>query len=235
MKIEIWSDVMCPFCYIGKRNLENALSQFKDKNHLEIIWKSYQLDPTISETANITHEDYLMNKRGFSSEQVKGMLSNVTQMAKQAGLDYHLDKSQMVNSFKAHKFLQLAEEQHKGDQAEEVLFRSFFTDGENVSDDNVLITIGKEIGITEEDTKKALADEKYAKLVNDDIMEARNLGVTGVPFFVFDRKYAVSGAQPPQAFLQTLEKAFTEWRKQNPEVKLEIIQGESCSVDGECK
>lgn len=219
MKIEIWSDVMCPFCYIGKRNLETALSQFKDKEHIEVVWKSYQLDPTMPDTPYDNQEEYFIKKRGFSAEQIKGMHSNVTQMAKQAGLDYHLEKSVMVNSLKAHRFLQLAKEKNKGDEAEEVLFKSYFIDGGNVADEAVLIALGKEIGLTEEDVKASLTDDKYAYLVNSDIQEARAIGVTGVPFFVVNRKYAISGAQPPQAFLQTLEKSFTEWRKDNPETK----------------
>src|SRR5690606_20357320 len=103
MKIEIWSDVMCPFCYIGKRNFETALAQFPEKEHIEFVWKSFQLDPTIPEVANETKEEYLVKRKGMSIEQVKGMLENVTQSAKDAGLEYHLDKSIMVNSQKAHQ------------------------------------------------------------------------------------------------------------------------------------
>lgn len=105
MKIEIWSDVICPFCYIGKRNFEKALEEFADKDHVEVVWKSFQLDPSLPETASESYEEYLTKRKGMPSEQVKGMLTNVTEMAKQAGLEYHLDRSVIVNSQKAHLLL----------------------------------------------------------------------------------------------------------------------------------
>ncbi len=234
MKIEIWSDVMCPFCYIGKRNFETALEQFEDKNHIEVIWKSYQLDPSIPEVATDSYLDYLIKTKGMSAQQVNGMLENVTQSAKQAGLDYDFDKAVMVNSLNAHKFIQLAKTKGLGDEAEERLFLAFFTEGKNIADLETLIKFGKEIGLNENEAKNAFSDEKYAALVNQDILEARQIGVQGVPFFVLDRKYAVSGAQPSEAFLESLEKSFGKWRKLNPETKLEVTKGQSCTPDGLC-
>lgn len=234
MKIEIWSDVMCPFCYIGKRNFETALEQFEHKNELEVVWKSYQLDSRIPEAPKDSYQDYLVKNKGMSQEQVKGMLDNVTLSAKQVGLEYNFDKAVMVNSLNAHKFIQFAKTKGLGDQAEEKLFLAFFTEGKNIADIDTLVQIGKELELGEADVKAALNDEKYASLFNQDIQEARQLGVQGVPFFVLDRKYGVSGAQPPQAFLENLEVAFDEWRKLNPETKLEVTQGQSCSTDGIC-
>ncbi len=234
MKIEIWSDVMCPFCYIGKRNFETALAQFPEKEHIEVVWKSFQLDPTIPEVANETQEEYLVKRKGMSVEQVKGMLENVTQSAKQVGLDYHLDKSVVVNSQKAHQLIQFAKTKGLGDEAEERLFKAFFTEGKSIADIDTLTQLGKEIGLDEAELQTAFTDDKYAYLVKQDIQEARQIGVRGVPFFVIDRKYAVSGAQPAEAFLQNLEKAFPEWRKLNPESQLEITEGQSCTTDGKC-
>ena len=234
MKIEIWSDVMCPFCYIGKRNFEMALADFPDKDKIEVEWKSFQLDPTVPEVATESQEDYLVKRKGMSREQVKGMLANVTEMARQAGLEYHLDKSVMVNSQKAHQLIQFAKTKGLGDEMEEVLFRAFFTDGKNVADLETLKELGKEAGLDEKELESAFTDDQFKYKMNQDIQEARSIGVTGVPFFVFDRKYGVSGAQPPQAFLDTLSKSFTEWRKENPEIKLEMSQGQSCSTDGTC-
>lgn len=235
MKIEIWSDVMCPFCYIGKRNFETALEKFADKDHVEVIWKSFQLDPTLPEVAgDESQEDYLVKRKGMGKEQVQEMLTHVTQMAGQVGLDYKLDKSIMVNSRKAHQLIQFAKTRGLADEAEEQLFRAFFTDGKNIADIETLTQLGKDAGLDENELETAFTDEKYDELVNRDIQEARSLGVTGVPFFVFDRKYAVSGAQPAQAFSETLNKSFSEWRKSNPEVKLEVVQGQSCTTDGEC-
>lgn len=234
MKIEIWSDVMCPFCYIGKRNFETALEQFSNKNGIEVEWKSFQLDPSLPEVQDSNYTDYLMVSKGLGRPQVEGMLNNVTQMAKGVGLEYDFDRAVMVNSFKAHRVLQLAKMRGLGDAAEERLFRAFFTEGRNIADDDTLLELGKETGLNETEIRSSLSDERYSDMVKQDIQEARAIGVTGVPFFVFNRKYAVSGAQPPQAFLQTLEKAYAEWREANPEIKIEVTKGQSCSIDGVC-
>ncbi len=235
MKIEIWSDVMCPFCYIGKRNFETAMSQFSDKDHIDVVWKSFQLDSSIPEIANESYEDYLIKRKVMGRDQVSAMLQNVTNTAKQAGLDYQFDKSQMVNSHKAHQLIQFAKTKGLGDAAEERLFRAFFTEGKSIADIETLTQLGKEIGLDEQELQAAFSDTKYAQLVQDDIREAREIGVSGVPFFVIDRKYAVSGAQPSQAFLETLEKSFTEWRKLNPKSQFEVIEGQSCTTDGKCE
>lgn len=234
MKVEIWSDVMCPFCYIGKRNFETALEQFADKSHIEVLWKSYQLDPSLPDVVNESYEDYLVKVKGMGADQVKGMLDNVTQSAKQVGLEYNFDIALMVNSLSAHKLIQFAKTKDLGDQAEERLFLAFFTEGKNIADLATLTELGKEIGLDEAEVKAAFTDEKYAALVKQDIEEARQIGVQGVPFFVMDRKYAVSGAQPAEAFLENLEKAFAEWRELNPVTKLEITKGKSCTPDGLC-
>lgn len=234
MKVEIWSDVMCPFCYIGKRNFETALDKFGEKEHLEVVWKSFQLDPSLPETAGETYEEYLAKRKGMSREQVRDMFANVKETAKQAGLDYDFDKTVMVNSHKAHELIQFAKTRSLGNEAEEILFKAFFTEGRNIADTETLIRLGEEIGLDKAELQAALSEKKYADAVNQDIQEARKLGVNGVPFFVMDRKYAVSGAQPPEVFLETLEKAYAEWKKLNPGNFLEIKPGQSCSSDGQC-
>ena len=235
MKIEIWSDVMCPFCYIGKRNFEKALTQFAEKEKIEIVWKSFQLDASVPDIATESYEEYLVKRKGLSAEQVKGMLQNVTQMAREAGLDYHFDRSVIVNSLKAHRLIQFAKTRKLGDEAEERLFHAFFTEGKSIADIDTLTQLGVEIGLDATELQVAFTDERYAYQVNQDIQEARQIGVNGVPFFVFNRKYAISGAQPPQAFLETLRKSFDEWQKLNPQPKLNIQQGNSCSIDGVCE
>lgn len=234
MKIEIWSDVMCPFCYIGKRNFETALSQFEHKDAIEIEWKSYQLDPSLPEVAKESYRDYLVKIKGMSPEQVDGMTDNVTQMAKDVGLDYDFSKMVMVNSLKAHQLIQYAKTQNLGDEMEERLFHAFFTEGKNIADLPTLTALGKDISLDEAALQEAFTNKKYQDLMTQDIQEGQNIGVRGVPFFVFDRKYGVSGAQAPQAFLETLSKSFAEWREKNPEIKLEMTQGQSCDVDGTC-
>ena len=211
MKVEVWSDVMCPFCYIGKRNYEQALAQFDHKDKVEIVWKSFQLDPQIGFDGAITDVyQYLEEKKGISRDQLKKMHEQVTLMARNAGLEYHLDKTVMANSFRAHRVIQLAKEKGVGDKAEEQFFYANFTEGKNFDDEAVLLQLGKNIGLTEKDVMDALNLDKYATKVKGDIYEAKELGINGVPFFVFDRKFAVSGAQPPAMFLKALKQAYTE-------------------------
>ncbi|RZK10275.1 MAG: DsbA family oxidoreductase [Flavobacterium sp.] len=235
MKVEIWSDVMCPFCYIGKRNMEAALKEFPESEEIEIEWKSFQLDPNLPQTATDNHEEYLAKRKGFPVEQVKGMLQTVTNTAKQAGLDFHLEQSVIVNSFNAHRLIQFAKTKGLGDEAEERFFKAYFTEGKDMANLEILTALGSEIGLDEAELQEAFTNDQYAENVYQDIDEAKALGVTGVPFFVFDRKYAVSGAQPPQTFLQTFEKSFGEWKQKNPFIKLNTSKGESCDVDGNCE
>lgn len=233
MKIEIWSDVMCPFCYIGKRKLDTALAQFEDKDNIEVVWKSYQLDPSLQTQPDKTLED-MMTAKGFKLQQTRNMNGQATQMAKQVGLVYNLDKAIPANTFNAHRFIHFAKKDGKQNEAEEVLFRSYFTDGKNIDDYPTLIELGKEIGLDAVALKAALENGSFAEEVKADMEEARQVGVSGVPFFVVNRKYGMSGAQDTNVFLQTLRKAFAEWRKENPETKLEIIEGKVCTPEGKC-
>ena len=237
MKVEVWSDIMCPFCYIGKRNYEAALKQFADSNHIEIEWRSFQLDPTIPMQVGKKENvyQYLAERKGMSLEQSMQMHESVVQMARKAGLTYNFDKAVVANSFNAHRMIQLAKTKGLGDEAEERLFYAYFTEGKDFGDPKILAELGKDIGLTQEDVNQSQTSEAYALKVKQDIQEARNIGVTGVPFFVFNRKYAVSGAHPSTVFLQTLEKTYSEWRKDNPQIKLEVLDGPVCTPDGECK
>jgi len=211
MKIEIWSDIMCPFCYIGKRHFEAALKEFPHADSLQIEWKSFQLDPTIPKMEErVDVYQYLADKKGMSLEQSKSLHQNVIQMAKNAGLDYNFDIAVVGNSKDAHRLIQFAKTKGLGDQAEEALFKAYFTDGKNMADMKDLIEIGTSIGLDSVELTSILESDAFAYEMMQDIQEAQNIGVQGVPFFVFDRKYAVSGAQPVEAFLQTLEKSFAE-------------------------
>lgn len=237
MKVEVWSDIMCPFCYIGKRHYEAALKQFADSNRIEIVWKSFQLDPTIPknpENKNNVYK-YLADRKGMSEAQSRKMHDNVVEMAKQAGLNYNFDHAVVANSFDAHKMIQLAKTKGLGDAAEERLFRAYFIEGMDFGDAATLVKIGQEIGLQAAEIEAALVSEEYAKKVNADVAEAAQLGIQGVPFFVFNRKYAVSGAQPTEAFLQTLQKSFAEWEKANPKSAFEVLEGPVCKPDGKCE
>ena len=234
MKVEIWSDVMCPFCYIGKRKFERALAQFPYGDKVQLIWKSFQLAPELKTQPEKSIHQFLSEHKGISIQQAKGMNDHVTQVARQVDLIYNFDRSVVANSFNAHRFTHFAKQYNRQNEAEEILFRSYFTDGKNIDDYQTLVALGKEIGLDAEALMAALENGSYADDVRADINEAVQLGVRGVPFFVFNRKYAVSGAQEINAFLGTLQKVFDEWRKANPEIKLVVMEGQSCKTEGEC-
>jgi predicted DsbA family dithiol-disulfide isomerase len=232
MKIEIWSDVMCPFCYIGKRRFEAALQQFPHKDEVEIEWKSFQLNPGLVTDTTMSSAQHLADKKGISIDHAYHMHNQVTQMAAEEGLTYNLDKAVVANSFDAHRFAHMAKQKGLGDEAEEALFKAYFTDGKNTADHHTLAQLGESIGLNADEIKQVLATDKFAADVNFDIAEAQQLGINAVPFFVLDRKYGVSGAQAVPVFLQTLEKAYTEWASAKP--KLDVVEGDSCEVGGDC-
>ncbi|HEY1199339.1 MAG TPA: DsbA family oxidoreductase, partial [Niastella sp.] len=195
MKVEIWSDVMCPFCYIGKRRFENALNQLPFSSEIEIEWKAFQLDPSIKKEPGKKIHEYLAERKGFSVEKAKELNGQVTSMAAAEGLQYNFDKAVVANSFDAHRFANLAKKNGKGLEAEESLFKAYFTEGKDISDHDTLIQLGIDIGLDAAAVKQALESDAYTKDVQKDIAEAEELAIRGVPFFVIDRKYAVSGAQ----------------------------------------
>jgi predicted DsbA family dithiol-disulfide isomerase len=204
MKIEVWSDIMCPFCYIGKRHLELALQQFPEME-VELVWKSFQLDPTITPQPGKDVYSYLAERKGMSLEESKQMHQHVVDRAAEVGLVYNYDKAIIANSFDAHRLLHLAKRNGKGDQLKEKLLAAYFTEGKDFGDKQVLTNLGQEVGLKEEDIHTVLFTDMYAREVQSDIQEAQEIGVRGVPFFVFDRKYAVSGAQPIEAFVETIQ------------------------------
>lgn len=235
MKIEIWSDITCPFCYIGKRNLETALAQFEHRNEVEIIWKSFQLDPSITYQPNQDVYTYLAEKKGFPKETAISLSKNVTEMAKSVGLTYNFDIAVINNSFDAHRLIQFAKTKNLGDEMEERLFKAYFTEGKNIGDHKTLIELGFDIGLLKTESEKVLSSNQFSQEVKNDIIEANQLEVRGVPFFVMDRKFAVSGAQEVSAFLNTLNKSYAAWKKENPGTNMNIINGAVCTPEGECK
>ncbi len=234
MQVEIWSDVMCPFCYIGKRKFETALNQFADKDEIEIVWKSFQLDPNQPTVPDKTVQQYLAERKGMSVQQAQQMTDHVTNVAKQAGLTFHFDKAVTANSFDAHRVSHLAKQHGVQNELEEQLFAAYFTDGKNTADHATLVELGTEVGLKAEEIQTVLRSDQHADDVRTDIYEARQLGVQGVPFFVFNRKYAVSGAQESQTFLGALSKSFAEWKQAQAETVLEVVEGPTCTPDGEC-
>jgi len=234
MKVEIWSDVICPFCYIGKRKFETALSQFKHSDSIEIVWKSYQLAPDFKTDPNKSVYQVLAEHKGMSLEQAKGISDQVVSMAKQVGLVYHFEKTIPANSFNANRLSQLAKHRGFQEAVEEVLFKAYFTDGRNIDDIPTLIDLGKEIGLDSTEVKTVLETNLYMDEVEQDLSEASQIGIRGVPYFLFDSKLAVSGAQESATFLQILEKSFAEWEKENPKQTLVAIEGQTCKVGEGC-
>jgi len=199
---------MCPFCYIGKRHFEEAVKKSGLEGKIEIEWHSFQLDPFIDQgTKKESVYDYLAKRKGISYEASVAIHDRVVHMAKSAGLEYHFAKALVANSFDAHRMIQLAKEYQKGDEMEEALFRSYFTEGKDLGDHAVLTEIGAWLGLPEGDIERALTSDDYAYKVNSDLKEAHQLGIRSVPCFVFDRKYAVAGAQPVEVFVDALKKA----------------------------
>lgn len=208
MQVEIWSDIVCPFCYIGKRKFEQALANFPQKDQVKVVWKSFQLDPN----ADVAGTDYLKtlsSRKGWTLEQTRQITDNVRDMAQAVGLEYHFDRAISANSFDAHRFAHLAFEHGLQDAAEEALFKAHFSEGKNIADRETLVQLGESIGLDADLVRQTLESKAYAELVQKDILEAQQLRISGVPFFVFDRKYAVSGAQATEVFINTLEQAVS--------------------------
>lgn len=234
MKVEIWSDVMCPFCYIGKRKFEKALENFENKDSIDVVWHSFQLNPELKESPDQDIYQYLADAKGQSLEWSVQMHENVAQTAKAVGLDYRFDLAKVANSFDAHRVLQLAKKYDLSDALEERFFKAYFTEGALISDHSTLEQLAIESGLDREEVKAVLASDKYSEEVIKDGRVAQQLGARGVPFFVMDRAYGVSGAQDPAVFEDTLNTAFNSWRKNNPEALIKIGEGDVCDMEGNC-
>ncbi|GGK76381.1 DsbA family protein [Rufibacter glacialis] len=229
MKVEIWSDVVCPFCYIGKRRFEKALEAFPGKEKVEVIWRSFQLDPDLKPVPGQSVHEYLGKRKGTTAAEGKQMNDHMTQIAKEVGLHYDFDKAIINNTFDAHRLLHLAKEHQKQDQMKERLFAAYYTQGKDLGDLDTLVQLGQEVGLDGEEIRQALQADTYAQDVQHDIYQAQQVGVRGVPFFVFNDKYAVSGAQPTELFQEVLEKV---WDEEKPQ--LMNTEGASCAPDGTC-
>lgn len=210
MKIEIWSDIACPFCYIGKKKLDEALADFSGKGQVDIAFKSYQLDPNAPMYTGQNYYESLAAKFG-GMEQAKQMTSHVAEHAKQAGLEFDFEHMKSTNTWDAHRLIHFAKKNGKATEITEKLFHAHFTTGEDVGDMDCLLTLAEEVGLDQAEAKEVLQDaQAYAEDVTFDIDEAKQFGITGVPYFIFNRKYAISGAQPKEAFTQALEKIQEE-------------------------
>lgn len=212
IQVEIWSDVQCPFCYIGKRQFETALASFDERDRVEVTWRSFQLDPDLKPLPGETIYAYLARRKGLTFDQSKQMHDRVAQSAASVGLDYQFDKMIVANSHAAHRLLQAAKTVGLGDAMEETLFHAYFTEGRDLGDTPTLLALATGLGLSEELSRDALDDPEglWSRRVDDEASEAVALGSTGVPFFVFQRQYGVTGAQGVAAFQKVLEKVARE-------------------------
>lgn len=210
MRVEIWSDIACPWCYIGRRRFERALAQFEGRGQVEVVWRSFQLDPSAPPEYPGTSNDMLMRKYGISQEQAEAMHARVIELGAQEGLEYRFDLVRPGNTFDAHRLLHLAAAHGLQGEMKERLQRAHFTEGLLVSDRETLVKLAVEVGLEAEEVRRVLASASYADAVQADIRRAQMLGINGVPFFVFGGRYAVSGAQPAELFTTALERAWAD-------------------------
>lgn len=207
MKVEIWSDVVCPWCYIGKRRFERALARFPHADEVEVEWRSFQLDPEREPGVHPPLAEYLAKKYGQTVEQARAMNAHITGLAAAEGLEYHLDRYVVANTFDAHRLTKLAAERGLGPQLHERFLHAQMSEGATMDDHETLVRLAAEVGIPEADSRRVLASDAYADAVNADLREVLALGGSGVPFFVIDRAYGISGAQSEETFLRALEQA----------------------------
>ncbi len=223
LQIDIVSDVACPWCYIGKKHLEKALENF-DSQPVEITWHPFQLDPTIP-AEGLDKEEYFINKFG-SKERIEPMFQRVVGVGEQAGIKFDFEKMpKAINTIPLHKMLHIAREEGTQIELEEKFFKAYFTDGIDFSEKEQLIAFMEGFGWNREKTESILANEEITYHVTQEIRHFQNLGVSGVPFFILNNKYAISGAQPTSVFLETLTKVAAEMQP------VEAV-GEVCDVDG---
>ena len=234
MKVEIWSDVVCPWCYIGKRQFEDAVGRFEHGDDVEVVWRSFELDPDAPAEVGVPMTRVLEKKYGMSPEQAEAANHRMTGLAAGVGLEYHLDQVAMGNTFDAHRLIHLAATHGLGGAMKERLLAAYFTEGRSIGDHATLAALAAEVGLDPEEVDETLGGEAFAADVRADEARASALGATGVPFFVIDETYGVAGAQGADVLLGVLERA---WAESHPLTLIEPAEptpdGGACA-DGAC-
>jgi predicted DsbA family dithiol-disulfide isomerase len=235
VRVEVWSDVACPWCYIGKARFEQGLEKFAHKDEIEVVYRSFELDPTLPKGTVSDVIPMLAKKYGMSLEQAKAAEERVAANAHASGLEYVFGAHDVGNTFDMHRLIHFANARGKQKELVGVLFRNHFADERSLFADERLVELAVEVGLDADEVRAVLADETaYADAVREDEREAAELGANGVPFFVLDRKYGISGGQPAEVFTQALEQA---WETYTPPVKLVPVggaapEGAVCGPDG---
>ena len=231
MKVEIWSDIVCPFCYIGKRRFEHALEKFPHADHVEVVWRSFELTPDYQPVTGRNVYESLAEKKGIPLVQAKQMSDHMANMAREVGLEYDFDHAVPTNTFLGHQLIHLAAKHGKQGAAKERLMAAYYLQGQNLNDINTLATLATEIGLDAGEVRAALTAGTYAEAVRHDEYQAQQINVRGVPFFVFEDKYAVSGAQPTELFAEVLEKVWDESQPAKT-APVMLADGPACGPDG---
>jgi predicted DsbA family dithiol-disulfide isomerase len=230
MRIEVWSDVVCPWCYIGKRHLESALAAFPHRDDVEVVFRSFELDPTAPEVPVETTVESLARKFGTDVAGARELMTRADGVAASVGLAFRHADAPHARTVDAHRLLHLARDEGRQLELKEALLAAYFARGENMGDHDVLRKIAGDAGLDPARVDEVLAGDEYADAVDADIAQGRAYGATGVPFFVVDERYGVSGAQPPQAFTELLERA---WADSHPAIELIGEDGaDACGPDG---
>jgi predicted DsbA family dithiol-disulfide isomerase len=225
--VEIWSDIACPWCYIGKRRFEAALAQFEHRGDVRVTWRSFELDPSAPQERKGDRATRLAEKYGITVERAREMEKHVTDAAAGEGLEFRFDIARSGGTFDAHRIVHLAQEHGLQDVMKERLLRAYFTEGKLVGDPETLVRVAVEVGLPEGEVRQTLASDRYADQVRDDERTAGQLGISAVPTFVVDRALGASGAHPPEALLELLREG---WANRTPVSVL--AGGETCGVDG---
>jgi predicted DsbA family dithiol-disulfide isomerase len=210
LALEIWSDVVCPWCYVGKRRLEAALQLLPDRDDVEVRWRSFELDPEAPAVREVRSDEHLAAKYGMSVEDARALNAQMTELAAGEGLEYHLDRTRGGNTFDAHRLIQLGAARGVQDAVKERLMRGYFTEGAAVGDHETLVRLGAEAGLDRDEARATLESDAYAEDVRADEDLARRMGIQGVPYFVLNRRFGVSGAQPAEVLVQAFERARQE-------------------------
>jgi predicted DsbA family dithiol-disulfide isomerase len=236
MAVEIWSDVICPFCYIGKRKFERALEQLPNRDLIDVVWRSFQLQPDTQTDPTRNAVQHLAARKGWTLDTTRQAMADVSARAKLEGLTFDYERTVVANTFDAHRLAHYATAAGQGDAMQERLFQAYFVDGQNIADHTVLTALAVDAGLPADDVNRALSSGQFAADVRRDIDQAARFGINAVPFFVFNHRYAVSGAQDSSLFLQALQQSLAEWT--NAEVASSpqppAASGDVCDRQGDC-
>lgn len=239
MKIEVWTDIMCPYCHIGKIHYEKALRQFDHADEVILEWKAFQLNPNLPDKGNgIPVRQYLTGIAGYSEKDVDRMFAGIRQLSEDAGIPFALPNAVAANTRDAHRLIKLAVEKKLDSVVLGKLSKSYFEEAKDYSDWNLLVTIGKEAGLEEEEIRHMLNSDDYLYEIKQDMQEAANLGFDTVPTFLMDRRQAIVGSEPVDLFLKVLNKTYGDWKSRTEKEAVpgpEVTKGKSCNADGICE